>query len=121
MVVLVNVIGAIAVLSAELFFFLAFPVLVIGNAARPTERGEGVRPLLASAAELSLILIAFALSTVFRGNPAVATAINESWSDLWPRVNSTGCCLHRASGAIDSLQWAPARALGLSASVLHEF
>src|SRR5262245_54468967 len=49
--------------SAELFFFFAFPVLVIRNAARPTERGEGVRPLLASAAELSLILIAFALST----------------------------------------------------------
>lgn len=113
-----NLVAVLAILSHETFFFYAVPALIVLTLQ---DMGGGLRRLPVATALLAPAFLAFVLSTVFKGDAALAQTIHDSWGGLWRSIDPSDCCLSEPGGSIEGLRWTSEQALSLPYSVLSAF
>ena len=121
--VLINLLGIIAILSHEAFFFFGLPILIIMNSQPPKDYHpySCCKEFLLSIGKLSALFFAFAISCIYKGNTIVANTINNSWHDLWVQINPGGIGYDKPSKAIDALQWSASQGFSCTIRVFNEY
>jgi hypothetical protein len=119
----VNLVGIVALLCHESFFFLAVPalVLVAGEQAPQAPRGSTSSGFWRGLLSLSPAILAMGVISHFHGNAATARAIDADWHGLWLQADPATCCTAEPQAAIDSMQWTLRQGVALSAESLQQF
>lgn len=110
----VNIIGSIAILSHEVFFFYGFPaIILIHYISRSSNIFKSIGIFLP-------ILCAFIICSLFKGDYESAHIINESLSKVWRNIGDGNCCQH-PSAAIDALQWSTEKSIQMCLNTFTNF
>jgi hypothetical protein len=111
-----NLTAIAAILCHEAFAFYGLPALVLFGSrdGKSFDVSTGLRRLLS----LLPAAICFLCVTRLHGTPAIAEAVNDSWTPLWRILNPADPSIEHASAAIQALGWDSKKGTSLAITML---
>ena len=104
--VTINLVGILALLSHEAFFFYALMQLIFFNYSQKVQKKKYKFYINFTSSVIfflpSIMIFIFILYKT--GNPEVGRIINDSWRNLWILIEPNHCCVDQVSATFKSLE-----------------